>query len=84
MSGQIELTGAAVREPTGIALPARYSTREAGGGGIVASDEAAGRRFPQSAGVANVPRWRKDSGEMGLGSDQRPRRFCRASISAAA
>lgn len=37
------LTGAAVREPTGIALPARYSTRDAAGiavgaGGAVAAD----------------------------------------------
>lgn len=44
MSGQVALTGAAVREPTGMALPARYSTRDSGGGRIVASDEAAGRR----------------------------------------
>lgn len=43
MSGQVELTGAAVREPTGIALPAQYSTRGAEGvavgeGGAVAAD----------------------------------------------
>lgn len=43
VSGQVELTGAAVREATGIALPARYSTREAEGvavgeGGAVAAD----------------------------------------------
>ena len=43
MSGQVEFTGAAVREPTGIALPARYSIREVGGvavgeGGAVAAD----------------------------------------------
>lgn len=56
VSGQVELTGAAVREPTGIALPARYSTREEEGGRLVSFDEAAGRRFPQSAGVADVPR----------------------------
>ena len=49
VSGQVELTGAAVREPTGIALPARHSTRDSGGGRLVSFDEAAGRRFPQSA-----------------------------------
>ena len=43
MSGQVEFTGAAVRDETGSALPGRYSTREAEGvavseGGAVAAD----------------------------------------------
>jgi len=43
VSGQVELTGAAVREPTGMAFPALYSTRDAAGvavgaGGAVAAD----------------------------------------------
>ena len=43
MSGHLSQTGAAVRGSTGIALPARYSTREAEGvavgeGGAVAAD----------------------------------------------
>ena len=43
VSGQVSFIGAAVREPTGIALPARYSTRDAEGvavgeGGAVAAD----------------------------------------------
>ena len=63
VSGQVELTGAAVREPTGIALPARHSTRDSGGGRIVSFDDAARCRVSMdggafSDGAADVPRWR--------------------------
>ena len=72
----MEFTGAGVREPTGIALPARYSMREE------AADDALGAARPTDA--VGLPPWRKVSGGIGLGSIQRPRRAARASDSAAA
>ena len=48
MSGQVEFTGAAVRDETGSALPARYSTRDAAGVAVDAGGTVA----------ADVPRWR--------------------------
>ena len=82
MSGQVELTGAAVREETGSAEPARYSTREA------VEERSARGADPTGVAVAmgrDPPGLcRNCSGGVGFGSDQRPRRFCRASASAAA
>ena len=81
MSGHVSFIGAAVRDETGSAEPARYSTRSRG----VAV--AMGRDPPGVAvatvGAAVLP-CRKSSGGVGFGSDQRPRLAERASDSAAA
>ena len=81
MSGHVSFIGAAVRAETGSAEPARYSTRSRGVAVAMGRDppgvEVASRRDPPEA-------WRNCSGGMGFGSDQRPRRFCLASNSAAA
>ena len=78
MSGHFSQIGAAVRLPTGIVLPAKYSSR-------VVDDAANDAEVvARAARGAAPPPWRNCSGGVGSGSAQRPRRDARASVSACA
>ena len=87
MSGQVEFTGAAVRDETGSALPARYSTRE--NAAVPPSPRPRrtswrGKLLDAAVCAADLTPCLKSSGGAGFESTQRPRRFFRASDSAAA